>query len=545
MSRKTQIKKEEVMEEVAETNLPKRRGKGAKSRVESVEAEKVDDTQDNASAGGDTENEETTSVKKSYALVVKNTTSNALQKFNKEYVEGTKLDGYISKVDSTLGFMVPRKDYQYDNPVVQEAAGPLRFGLWLFAFIFVFCMGWALLAPLDSATIASGSVVLDANRKVVDHLEGGIISEILVKDGDSVVKDQVLVRLSDTSAKARLEISLGQYLASKAAEDRLVAERDNLESVVFSEEVNKYADREDIQKILDSQRRIFSTRVDSFKSQKSIINQRINQLNEEVEGLRAQETAVTRQLALINEEIATVKALLSKGQALKPRLLSLQRAGAELLGKQGEYKALIAKAGQSIGENQLNILNLENDRLKEIVAQLRETQVQVADSRERVTAAQDIMNRIEIKAPQAGVVNSLRFHTVGGVIPPNSPVLEIVPQDDILVIDAQVRPQDIDVVQSGMKARVRLSAYSARTVPLIDGTVEYVSADRLVDQKSGMPYFIARVTINDEEIDKVAQDIKLYPGMPAEVLIVTGERTLVQYLMDPITTAMNKAFREQ
>ncbi len=477
--------------------------------------------------------------------IAKRKTRQFAKRFNEQYLEGDKLDKYIDRVDKAIGFIVPRKDYQYDNPAVQAAAGPIRFGLWVFIIVFGFFILWASLAPLSSAAIASGTVVLDANKKIIDHLEGGIIAEIRVKDGDVVDEGEVLIRLSETAPRARLDIVQGQLWAAKAAEDRLIAERDMLDDIVFSPDLLEEKDNPKVAKVMDAQERIFTSRRESIIGQTRILEQRIAQLQEEIAGLEAQDAAVNVQLELINEEIETVQTLLDKGQALKPRLLSLQRQAAQLTGQSGEYRALIARASQSISENEMAILNLSTERMNEVVAELRETQVQIGDLTERVTAARDVLERIEITAPQSGVVNGLKFHTIGGVIPPGKEIMSIVPQDDDLVVEARVKPSDIDTVRAGLVARVRLTAYSVRRVPMLEGTVERVSADSFVDQNTGQKYYTARVRIDDNQIDQLTSNVELYPGMPADVQIVTGERTVLSYLTDPITSTFDKAFREQ
>ncbi len=431
-----------------------------------------------------------------------------------------------------------------ENEAVTAASSPIRFGLWIFLVVFIFGGTWAALAPLDSAAVASGSVVVESNRKSINHQEGGIIRELLVTDGDSVEYNQILVRLDDTSAKARREILQTQYRTALATRDRLLAERDGMENIQFSDRL--VGDNEtQYQDVMDAQRRIFESRRAALEGQEQILQQRILQLKEEIEGLRAQERGARSQMNLINDEILVVRQLVEKGQAVRPRLLALQREEAQLKGRRGEYLALIARAEQSITENQMAILNLTNDRQSEIVQQMREVQDQIADLQERLTAAEDILNRTEIRAPQSGIITQLRFHTIGSTIPPGEAILDIVPQNDALIVEANVFPQDIDIVHAGLKARVRLSAYSTRKVPMLTGEVLSVSADNFVDDRTGMHFYRARIRIDEGELSRLTSKVELYPGMPTDVLIVTGTRTLLGYLMDPITTSFVRAFREQ
>jgi len=431
------------------------------------------------------------------------------------------------------------------NEIMAATQEPVRAGVWLFILLFILGGGWAAFAKIDSAAVAQGVVVLNENKKVIQHLEGGIIKEILVEEGESVVAGQSLVLMDETKAKATRGIIRSQLLMTKASEYRLLAERDNQEIILFDDPIFQDLEDPEVKKALDSQQRLFSTRRNALNGQVAILNQRVEQLADEIEGLEAQEGSARKQLELIGEEVEIVSSLLEKGSALRPRLLALQRQAAELEGKIGEYLALIARAGQGIAENEMSIINLKNEHLRDVVAELRENQAQISDLEERLTAANDVLDRIVIIAPQSGVVTGLKFHTVGGVVGPGAELLNIIPQDDELIIEAKILPQDIDVVHSGLDARVRLTAFKVRNVPVIEGKVIHVSPDRFVDQYTGHPYYLARVRISNEVLDDLAEKVELYPGMPADVLVVIGARTPLQYLVDPIMGAMHKAWKEQ
>lgn len=449
----------------------------------------------------------------------------------------------VQIVDKSISY-IANPGYTPETEVLKAARKPITFGVWLFIFVFGFLFLWAAFAPLHSAAIAQGKVVLDQNKKVVQHLEGGIISEIFVQDGDYVESGQPLIRLSDITAKARLDIYTSQLRVARATESRLVAERDGAEAVTFHTWLLEHKEVAEVQQILDAQTRLFESRRKAFQGQVSVLRQRIEQLKEEIGGLMAQEKSSNTQLQLINEEIEDNKKLVEKGLAPKSRLLALERKGAELEGLRGEYQAQIARVEQSIAENELQVINLQNEKLSEVLTQLRETQTQVADLEERIRAADDVMNRIVISAPQAGIVNNLKFHTIGGVISPGTPILEVVPIDDKQIIEAQVSPQDIDVVHAGLDAQVTLTAYKMRSVPRLPGKVVQVSADSFVDSVSGHQFYIARVEIDQEEMQKV-KNVELKTGMPAMVQIVTGKKTPLRYLFDPLTDYINVAFREQ
>lgn len=450
----------------------------------------------------------------------------------------------VQWVDKSIHY-IAMKDSHTDDEVLNYARGPIAFGVWVLIFTFGFFGIWSVTAKLDSAAIARGMVVLDDNRKTIQHLEGGIIEEIPVKEGQAVKAGDVLLKLNTTNAKARLELVQAQLFSARAAEARLIAERDDLTDIPFNEEVLKAAEENpEIRSIVESQRRLFSARQGALKGQIDIFNQRIAQFGDQITGLEAQEKAVRSQLALINEEVGVVQQLLKNGNANRPRLLALQRNAAELSGNQGEYLSLISKARQSITESQLNISNAKNDFLNKTVAELKETQVQLADLEERRRAMKDVMERTDILAPQSGIVTDLQYHTKGGVIAPGAKIMDIIPQDDKLIIEAHVRPQDIDIVRPELPARVRLTAFKSRNTPLLKGEVIQVSPDRFTDQRTNEAFYKARIMVDQKQLHSL-KHVELYPGMPADVLIVTGSRTFMSYLTSPLTDVFVNAFREQ
>lgn len=504
---------------------------------------KKDDSKDSVSGGNELVAPKT--IRERVALAKQRGKARTGKFFN-DYIEGTKLDPYIRKIDDAVGFVGLKKDYKFDNEVVAEASGPIRFGLWLFLVVFVFIGGWSACAKLDSAAIASGVVVVDSSKKTIQHLEGGIIKEILVKDGDKVAAGQVLMKLDETSSKAKAEIVDVQLRAAKAVEARLMAERDGLDKITFGEYIESQRDDPEFAKVIEAQERLFDSRRKAYESKINVLNQKIKQSNEEISGIRAQEHSIREQSKLIKEEADVVEKLVAEGRAVRPRLLALQRKSAELDGQRGEYLALIARAEQVINQSELEIINAKNNYLSEVGNEMKQTQDQIADLEERKKAADDILNRSTIVSQQEGTVMNLRFHTVGGVVQPGTPIMEIIPQNDEQIIEAQVKTQDIDLVHKGLKAKIHLSAYRSRTTPNIEGEVIDVSADRVVDDKSGIPYYKARIKIDHEMMNRlVDHDIKLYPGMPADVFIVTGSRSPLDYMLDPILVGTRHAFKEQ
>lgn len=480
-----------------------------------------------------------------------------MEEFGKKYLPGfvqrsveklqeeERVAGVVDMVDRTIKLMT-KEGYESGNDVVDSARGPIRFGLWvMFALFGVFGV-WSACAPLKTAAVSQGSVILDSNKKVIQHLEGGIIDQIMVREGEFVQAGQTLVRMDETAAKARYDILVSQVRTLRANELRLLAEREGTVAVNFSDPILADRSNPDVATILTTQQQLFDSRLRAVMGQVEVLQQKIKQSQEEISGLEAQEMASRTQINYLNEEIGTVRALVEKGQALRPRLLALQRQASELQGRKGEYQAMIARARQTITQAEVEIFNVKNQRQNEVEKELRDVQAQFADFTERLKAAEDVKNRLNIVAPQSGVVTNLVFHTKGGVIQPGVPIMEIVPKDDKLIIETRVALNDIDVVHAGLPARIRLSAYKARKVPVLDGTVKSVSADKVVDKNTGLAYYLARVEIDQDEIaNHLNEHVELYPGMPADVLIVTGSRTLLSYLFTPIGDSFFRAFREQ
>lgn len=446
-------------------------------------------------------------------------------------------------LDKITNALVPADKDDIDNPA-HIAKTTILFGMWMIVLVFGVMGLWSVLARIDSAAIAPGRVVVDSNRKTISHLEGGIVEEIMVKDGEMVKVGQPLVKLKEISAKARVELIKDKYYSDLAIEARLNAERDKRSEITFPKELLALQKQPEIASVLDNQRRIFTTHTENMRGQVNILKKRIEKYEEEIKGLQVQAEAMANQITFLNEEISVVEELLKKGNAVKPRLLSLKRQAAELRGRQGEYMSLKAKARESIDETNLEILNTESEYLTKVVDELKTTQADIADLRERMAASVDILDRVIIRSPDRGIVNDLSVHTVGGIVKPGEKILDIIPVDDKLIVEAKIAPQDIDVVRPGLKARVRLTAYKTRQVPPVDGVVEVISADQFNDERTGQSYFKARVTIDHSELEELGK-IELYPGMPAEVLIVTGSRTFLGYMLDPITQSFNHSFRQQ
>lgn len=411
-------------------------------------------------------------------------------------------------------------------------------------FFFAGLGSWAALAPLDSAALAPARVTVAGNRKTVQHLEGGIVSELRVGEGSRVEPGELLLKLDETQAHATLQQLRGRYENLLAREARLLAERtDTNEEIRFPDVLLQQADEERVSNAMAGERAIYQARIEFMAGRERILKQRVLQLREEIEGLRAQVEAESTQLLLVRDEKDAIETLFEKGQIDKPRLLAAKRTEAGLIGSRGEHQALISRAEQRIGESQLEIIDLKNRLLSEVVADLKETQAELTDLSQRIKAAEDLLARTEVRAPVGGTVVDLQVHTVGGVITPGQKILDIVPVEDRLELEARVDPTDIDVVHVGLSAQVVLTAYKQRSTPTLSGKVSRVSADSFSDPNTGRTYFLARVTVETVELERM-EGIDLYPGMPAEVMIRTGSQTALDYMLGPILQSLNRAFRE-
>ncbi len=431
--------------------------------------------------------------------------------------------------------------------------GPLRFGLILLVILVVGFGGWGIFARIDKAAIAMGEVGAGGSNRVVQHLEGGVIAQILVQEGDVVEEGQVLIKLSQISAGANVEIYEGALNTSLAEYARLIAERDGKDKVQYPSAWEK--DKARYEQFVNAQDQIFKERRTAYLGKIDILTERGRQLQSEISGINAQLTSARSQLEYTNKEVEAVEKLLASGNTTMSRLLNLKSRRSEIEGAIGQYTSAIAKANQAISENKLNMINIKNETLNEVVEKVKETQARVNELRERGGTASDVLSRTEIRAPVAGIVKDMKFKTAGssGVIPPNGEVLTIVPSAGQLVAEVKISPNDIDVVRKpDLKTRIRLSAYSARHIPMLDGVLKYVSADSFEDPQTRQRYYKGRVEVDTSLLHRfladnkaVIQDEYLYPGMPVEVYIVTGERSPISYLFDPLRNDFRKAFREE
>lgn len=422
--------------------------------------------------------------------------------------------------------------------------GTLRFGL-VVIVIFVFGFGsWAALAPLESAAIAPGEIVVEGDRRTVEHLEGGIVGKILVRDGDVVVAGEPVILLDATQAQASVGVLTTRLTYAAALEARLVAQRDGEAELDVPEWLEERAGSDpEVRKVIEAQRNIVRSRDETIQSQLAILENRKDQFGEEIIGLQSEVEAIDQELIHIRAELRDISQLVGKNLAPRARLYSLQRQEAEILGRRGRIIAQIARARQSIAEADLQATRMTTEAVEEAIRELRDVQGEIADLQERLSAARDVLRRTEIVAPVDGVVVNMQVHTENSIITRGDVLMEIVPLGEGRVIHARIDPIDIDVVRAGLPANIRLTAFNARTTPELRGKVVTISADRLIDQNSGLSYYDARIRIDESELSKIS-NLNLAPGMPVEVMITTGETTLLNYLVQPFTDLMRRGISE-
>ncbi|OGT46072.1 MAG: hypothetical protein A3E82_08110 [Gammaproteobacteria bacterium RIFCSPHIGHO2_12_FULL_38_11] len=415
---------------------------------------------------------------------------------------------------------------------------------WIVIAIFISVLFlWAFFSEIESAAIASGKIVVAGNRRVVQHLEGGIIAAVSVKNGDIVKKGQVLVKIDDTQSATKFELEHGQLLRLLADEARLIALINDHEQVTFPDLVLSVANAANMHKILDNQKASFDAERAAKMGSLKIYKQRILQLEDQIQGANAQLIASDQQLKLVRQEVAAILLLAKEELIDRSRVLSIQRDEQQLQGQRGEYQANIANLKEKIGETELLVI-AEQDKLnKEWTQELRIVREKLAQSEDREKAAKDIFKRTTIIAPIDGTVMNLAVSTLGGVVKSGETLLEIVPSHEELVVEAKINPLDIDVVHEGLKAKITLPALKTRTTPTLLGRVSYVSADSQLDERTQNHYFQARIHIDSDELKKLG-DKKIMPGMPVDVMIITGKRSPWGYFMDPVERSFKHSFRE-
>ena len=432
--------------------------------------------------------------------------------------------------------------------VARDWRRPAMAGYAIIFFAFGVMGSWAAFARLDSAVVAPGTVTVESSRKTVAHLEGGIVRQILVREGQHVEEGQVLIKLDDTQPQAGADMSTNQLASFVALEARLIAERDHRDSISYPPELAAAAAESAAPSVAREatadQRKQFEERRNSLAAQVALLQAKVHQYETELEGLAVEKASTLRQLVFIEEELKDLRGLLEKQLVPKSRVMTLEREKSRLEGVVGRSTADASKARNGIGESRLQIDQLQKKFAEDVNSQLLDARQKIADLRERTRVSSDVLRRIEIRSPRSGVVQNVKVATLGGIIRPGEPLLELIPDGDELIINAQVSLSDIDIVNPGMDAEVRFSAFHGKIMPVILGQVESLSRDRLLDEATRQPYFLARVIVKEGQLPVEVRE-RVRAGMAVEVVIPTGERTMADYLVRPLTNRARKALREQ
>lgn len=403
--------------------------------------------------------------------------------------------------------------------------------------------GWAVGTEIVGAVIAQGSLVVETSLKKVQHPVGGVVSELAVRDGDRVKAGDVVMRIDATMTKANLAIivkSLDQFTARKA---RLESERDRAGRVIFPQALLDRAGDGEVLAMMNAEQRLYENRKAVRESKKRQLEQRVRQLRDEISGMEAERAANFREQGMVDEELIRFRSLHERGLMEKSRLSTLERQATDIDGDIGRLMAGIAGVEAKISETALQILQIDEQWSEEVGSDLREMDARIGEYVERRVAAEDQLKRVDILAPQDGVVHQLSVHTIGGVVAPGEQIMMIVPEVDKLVVEVKVAPQDIDQIYYGQLTNLRFSAFNQKTTPEITGTVERISADVTVDQRTGTSFYLVRVATSQEQIKRLGE-FSLMPGMPVEAFITTGERSVLSYFLKPLIDQANRTFRE-
>ncbi|QAX30884.1 HlyD family type I secretion periplasmic adaptor subunit [Leisingera sp. NJS204] len=404
---------------------------------------------------------------------------------------------------------------------------------------------WSVLSSISGAVVATGRIEVDRNRQIVQHLDGGIVAEILVDEGDTVTEGATLIRLDANELTSQLVITEGQLFELMARRGRLEAERDTAAAITFEPELLQAAEvQPDVSDLVQGQRRLFQARKDTTAREIEQLEKRRTQIQEQIRGVEAQQTSMNVQLGLIGEELESQQSLLDRGLAQAATVLNLRRTQADLQGRLGELVASEAQSEGRITEIDIEILKLATSQREEAISRLRDLRYQELELAENRRSLQGRLARLDITAPVSGIVYGLQVQTPRSVIRPADPVLYLVPQDRPLVIAAQVAPTDIDQLYTGQEVTLRFSALDQRSTPELFGHVTQVSADSFEDQGSGISYYRAEIELNPGERGRLPAGTVLIPGMPVESYIRTADRSPLAYLVKPLADYFNKAFRE-
>ncbi len=437
------------------------------------------------------------------------------------------------------------------SPIDHEPGDPSD-GIWKYMLVGVIAIvvlvggvgGWAVTTNISGAVIASGVVVVESSVKKVQHPTGGVVGAILVKEGDSVTAGDLLIRLDETVTRANLQIITKQLDELAVRMARLKAERDNENRITFPKAIAARTAEPGLLQIIRGESNLFASRRRAVEGQKEQLRNRIAQLREEILGLQAQENSKSTEIGMITSELDGMRALMVKNLVPKSRVTSMRREVTRIEGERARLAASVAQTKGRIVETNLQMLQIDRQLEADIIKEIREIQAEEAQLIERKIAASDQLKRVDIRAPKSGLVHQLEIHTIGGVIRPSDTLMQIIPKNDRLVVEARIAPEDIANVYLAQKAFIRFSAFNQRTTPELNGMIERVGADLTSDPQTQIGYYLARISLLAGEMEKLG-DLKLVPGMPVEIHMRTGDRTAFAYLMQPLRDQMRRAFKQQ
>ena len=428
------------------------------------------------------------------------------------------------------------KKAAYDNYIL------IGFGL-IAAMIAGFFL-WSILAPIQGAVLAPGTVVVEGKPKTLQHLDGGIVGEILVTDGDVVKAGDVLMRLDPTSLNANRDLLRLRLDEAKALRARLVAERDGERSIPWERHFPSDQRTPNLNLIIEDQTQLFDTRRRALRGELKQLEKRLQQADEQIDGLESQSKANQSQREIIIKELQGLRELFKDGYVSQTRILSLEREEAGLTGQIASIASEVARAKTAIGETEIEILQVTRSHKEMALTELRVKESEISDLEQQLISADDQVGRVDVLAPVSGRVHNMTVTTLGGIVTPASPIMDIIPDTNRLIVESQVEPMYVDQLYIGQATTVRLSAFNQRTTPELNGQVMSVSANTTINEITGAPYYTVMIEIPTDELARL-KGLVLVPGMPAEAFMQTDKRTVVNYLLKPATDQLNRAFREE
>ncbi len=431
------------------------------------------------------------------------------------------------------------------QPAVNTSgSGPLLAGIILILLLFVGGGGWLYFAELSGAVIAQGVVAVKGKPKTIQHLDGGIVAAIKVSNGDIVVKNDVLVRLDDTLLKANLGIYSNRLRSATARKARLVAERDGIDKIRWDDRLLKLFELVDNPQVRSGQTNLFKARRLTLSGQASQVEEKIAQLKNQIAGAKALKQSKSRQLGLLESELSGLRELKKKGLVSNAQVLNLERQLEDLTGQNAEHDSVIAGIHNSINEAKIQILQSEREFRQSVITELREVEQEINDVSQQLYATSEQLKRVEVRAPVSGIIHEMSAYTIGGVIAPGGPILQIIPQNEAMEIEANIEPQFIDELFPGQQTTVRFSAFNQRTTPELNGTIKTISPNSVVNEQTGISFYRVTIDLTEQELAQLNGQ-KIVSGMPVEAFIKTHERTALSYLVKPLLDQMKHALREE